>query len=423
MTVAEARSQSLRVLFVTHNYPRFSGDAAGSFLHRLAIALTSAQHTVRVLAPASPGYRGRAELEGIPVDRIAYASPAQETLAYTGTMAESVRGSWRARFTLLQLFTAMRRAVRRELQRARDDGTPYDVVHAQWWFPAGLLVRMAVASYPGSRGTPAIVITAHGSDVRLATSVPLSHPILRWVMSGAQQVTAVSSWLADALRALIPGVAVQVAPMPVDPHLFIASESAPSDHAPVDATVLFVGRLNTQKGAAELLRAIAVARTRTSARFHCAVVGDGPDAGLLRQLAADLGIESLVTWHGALPASALPALYQSATVTVMPSREEGLGLVAVESQLCATPVIGYESGGLPDVVSPAHGGTLVPVGNIDALGTAIAAMVSDAARARALGKLGRAFVHERYAPHAVAARYTMLYQDALRSHSPAGHAP
>lgn len=407
------RDRPLRVLFVTHNYPRFSGDAAGSFLHRLALALQQQHHTVHVLAPAAPGFRGGDVLDGVAVERVPYARPENETLAYTGTMAEAVRGSWSSRMTLLQLLGAMRRAVRREVQHAAQQGRPYDVVHAHWWFPAGLLVRSALPRQGTMRDRPAFVVTSHGSDVRLAATVSAAHPLVRWVFGGAQCVTAVSSWLAATLQAIVPGMTVQVAPMPVDAAQFVPAHRSQGRVVPRDPTVLFVGRLNAQKGATDFLRAIAAARSRTSDAFRCAIVGDGPDAGALRALASELHVAPLITWHGALPSHELPPLYQHATVTVMPSREEGLGLVAVESQLCGTPVIAYESGGIPDAVSPAFGGTLVPVGNIDALADAIAAMLSDEDQARAQGDAGRHFVSERFLPSQVAARHTELYQQAI----------
>jgi glycosyltransferase involved in cell wall biosynthesis len=97
----------------------------------------------------------------------------------------------------------------------------------------------------------------------------------------------------------------------------------------------------------------------------------------------------------------------------MPSRQEGLGLVAVEAQLCATPVVAYAEGGLLDVVRPEHGGTLVTAGDRRALATAIDRLVHDADAREQAGAQARAFMQARFTPHAVAEQYLAIYRDAL----------
>ena len=81
----------MRVVFLTHNYPRFAGDVAGAFLATLARALVARGTEVRVVAPSDGGDVGAPELDGIPVRRVRYGTPAEETLAYRGTMAEAGR--------------------------------------------------------------------------------------------------------------------------------------------------------------------------------------------------------------------------------------------------------------------------------------------------------------------------------------------
>jgi glycosyltransferase involved in cell wall biosynthesis len=397
-------SASPRILFVTHSFPRFVGDAAGSFVLRLARALMDAGAEVHVLAPAATGLAARDDIEGVPVQRVRYAREDRQVLAYDGTMVEAVRASWSGRLALLGLLWQMARAVRDAVVTARRAGTPYDVIHAHWWFPAGLSAWHAGA---GGAGMPPLVITMHGSDVRLAQRIIPSHWFLRRVLRRAVAVTAVSRWLARTAQALVPDVHVHVAPMPVPVDRFVPPANA---HAARDG-VLFVGRLNAQKGIADLLEALA----RTEAPVQCEVVGDGPDRQTLQSHAQSLGIAHRLVWHGALPGEALPAHYRAALVTVMPSREEGLGLVAVESQLCGTPVIGYDSGGLPDVVSAAAGGTLVPVGDIPGLAAAIDRLVGDPSEARRLGELARGHVLQTFSPQHVATRYLELYRNATVS--------
>lgn len=393
-------SPAPRVLFVTHNFPRFEGDAAGSFVVRLARALMDAGATVQVLAPAAAGLAERDTIEGVPVQRVPYARADRQTLAYHGTMAETVRASWGGRFALLGMLRAMRRATAQALHDARRSGTPFDVVHAHWWFPAGLALWKSAWL---RTGTIPLVITMHGSDVRLARGVKPAHGVMRAVLGQARVVTAVSSWLATEAMHIAPNVNVLVSPMPVHTDTFAPSNNTRSGR------LLFVGRLNAQKGAADLLDALA----RTAHDVHCDIIGDGPDREQLEARARTLGVESRIVWHGALPSHEVAPFYAQALATVMPSREEGLGLVAVESQLCGTPVIAYDSGGLPDVVDVQAGGTLVNTGDTAALARAIDAFAASPAHAAELGAAAWQRVRERFSPEHVAARYLEFYASAM----------
>ena len=90
------------------------------------------------------------------------------------------------------------------------------------------------------------------------------------------------------------------------------------------------------------------------------------------------------------------------------------GLVAVEAQLCGTPVVAYADGGLVDVVRPAHGGMLVTVGDIPGLGDALARLLADEVTAHERGRLARDDMLARFSPAAVAERYLTHYRQAVR---------
>jgi len=273
------------------------------------------------------------------------------------------------------------------------------VVHAHWWFPSGLaLWRAGVGSWP------ARVLTMHGSDVRLAKSMAPARRLMRSVLAGFDARTAVSSWLASSVMRIAPESPVSVAPMPVDTRHF----SVPA--VPNRAGILFVGRLNAQKGIADLLHALSKP-VLSSATLD--VVGDGPDRAALEAEAARSGVSGRIRWHGSLTQSALVPRYQGAAVVAMPSREEGLGLVAVEAQLCGSPVVAYASGGLPDVVTPEAGGTLVEPGDIDALASALASLATNPAESAQRGRAAHDRMLERFSPEAVARGYLAFYQQAM----------
>ncbi|HEY3745477.1 MAG TPA: glycosyltransferase, partial [Gemmatimonadaceae bacterium] len=119
----------MNVLFLTHSFPRREGDAAGSFILRLAVALREEGVKVNVVAPAAPGIPSSDTIEGIHVDRFRYAPRRFERLAYTGNMANDVASSWTAKFALVGFLGAdFLHAV-----RARRLFEP-QVIHAHWWF-------------------------------------------------------------------------------------------------------------------------------------------------------------------------------------------------------------------------------------------------------------------------------------------------
>src|SRR5690606_15971099 len=135
------------------------------------------------------------------------------------------------------------------------------------------------------------------------------------------------------------------------------------------------------------------------------IVGDGPDREALLTRATTLGIAERVTWHGTLKQPEVATLYRSTEAVAMPSRGEGLGLVAVEAQLCGTPVVAYADGGLPDVVRPEQGGTLVGVGNIAALASGLAHIIRHRGDARERGLQAQHAMLARFSPDAVAQTY------------------
>jgi glycosyltransferase involved in cell wall biosynthesis len=221
-------------------------------------------------------------------------------------------------------------------------------------------------------------------------------------MARSAAVTAVSGWLADEERAMAPGLEVRVEPMPVDVTLFTPAGDRQR------ARFLYVGRLNTQKGIAGLIEALA----ETSSGGALDIVGDGPARASLERRAAALGITNRITWHGSLPQAALVTLYRKATAVVIPSEHEGLGLVAVEAHLCEAPVIAFRSGGLTDVVLDGATGLLAPPGDTHALAHAMDSLMSMPDRGATLGRAGRVGALARFAPAAVAARYQQIYAGA-----------
>jgi glycosyltransferase involved in cell wall biosynthesis len=386
----------MKVLFLTHSFPRRPGDAPGSFVLRLATALRGEGIETRVVAPAAPGLEAHDRLDDVAVERFRYAPRKYETLAYTGNMAQQFQASWSARVTMLGFLGAeFRSAV-----RARREFEP-DIVHAHWWFPNGL-----VGTWLSKMAHKPLVTTLHGTDVRLARAVAFSRPAFRHVMTHSAAVTAVSRWLANEAQEVVSTPAPLVAPMPVATDLFSPGGERAKDR------FLFVGRLNKQKGIEVLLHALSRIPDHSPSLD---VIGDGDDKQGLQDLAGALGIGDRVRWHGALPQPQLANFYRGATALVVPSVGEGLGLVAVEAQLCDTPVIAFDSGGLPDIVQHDRTGILVKELDAGALAAALVSLLERDDRGASLGAAGRLHALATFAPESVARRYADVYRTAIAS--------
>jgi glycosyltransferase involved in cell wall biosynthesis len=253
------------------------------------------------------------------------------------------------------------------------------------------------------------VTTLHGSDLRLATSVPFGRRLFAHVAARASAVTAVSSWLARDAEAIAPGRAVSVAPMPVLTDLFHPGETREPD------LLLFVGKLTEQKGLARLLRAM----THMSRYARLAVVGAGRvDDAAIRALARELALEDRIEWLPLLTQAELAAQYRRAAIHVVPALDEGLGLTAVESLLSETPVVGFRSGGLPDIVLEDVAGRLVEPGDERALAAALDALLADPDARRAMGTAGRRHAEARFGSAAASERYATLYRQVAGAGAP-----
>ena len=380
----------LRVLFVAHSFPRHEGDAAGAFILRLAVALADRGVAVHALAPSAADLPLSAELSGIPVTRFRYAPARWETLAYGGTMIAEARRT--AGLTMLSLLAAARGAVAKAVQAQGSH-----LVHAHWWFPSGLAAASA-ARVP-------IITTMHGTDVRIARAVPAARPALRWVLRRSAAATTVSRWLADAVRGMAPASAPAVVPMPAAVELFTPGGVRDPK------LILFVGRLNAQKGARHLIRAVATMNQRARLRL----IGDGPDADALHRQAGAQGLANRIEWLPPQPQPALATHYRQAAIVAVPSIEEGLGMVAVEAQLCGATVVASASGGLLDVVQDGRTGRLVPPASPDQLARVLDALIANPAKAAALGAEGRKSALATFSPDAVAAQYAEIYRQAFHA--------
>lgn len=147
--------------------------------------------------------------------------------------------------------------------------------------------------------------------------------------------------------------------------------------APDAFVVLGVNRLISVKGVDTLVDAVAAAAGATDVPLQLLVVGDGPERAAIVRQAAARGVNA--TFTGFLQGEALLQAYAAADVFALLSRRETWGIVVNEAMAFGLPLVLSEGvGAAVDLLLPDENGCIVPVGDAQAAGAAIARLASDA---------------------------------------------
>lgn len=296
---------------------------------------------------------------------------------------------------LLPTAAVRRQAV--ELLRARD-------CSAVWFGAAAPLGLLAPALRRA--GARRLVATTHGHEVGWSL-LPGSRRLLRRIAASVDVVTYLGAFTYGHLRGALGPFADRLAQLTpgVDAGVF-----RPDCGARVRASlgladrpaVVCVSRLMPRKGQDVLVRALPSIRAAVP-DAALLLVGGGPSRGDLERSVDRNGLREHVILTGSVPASELPAYYGAGDVFAMPGRTrlggldvEGLGMVYLEAAACGLPVVAGRGGGVPDAVRDGETGVVVDGASADAVATAIAELLADPVRAKAMGTLGREWVEREW---------------------------
>jgi glycosyltransferase involved in cell wall biosynthesis len=320
-----------RVLFLTASYPVPEQPLLGIFVKEHARAVAAHCELAVVHLDRDPAVRGLPRLvettgEEWPTIRVRYPS-APTLLSYAGNVIGAVAAC----------------------RRLRAAGFVPDVIHAHFFLagvPALLLGRLL---------RKPVVVTEQWSvflpDDPTALS-PLMLRVARATFTHADVVLPVSRALRDGIRALGVSADFRVVPNVFDAAQFYPAAERNRNGSP--QKLIGVGGLYHAKGWEFLLRAVALlAEERRD--FHLDIVGDGELRADCEELAAQLDLSELVTFHGWLPKDAVASRVRDADLFVLTSRYDSNPCAVIEALASGVPVVGTAVGGIPDMIGDGMG--------------------------------------------------------------------
>jgi len=332
----------LRLLAFNWRDPKHP-EAGGAELHLLEILRRAVRDGDRAvwLAEAFPGSAAEDAIHGIEIHRA---------------------GSWyNAHLALGALY-------RRRFRRERFDLVVEDINKVPFYTPL-------------YAGVPVLAVVPHLFGAAAFREAPLPLAALVWAHEGLIPLVyrktpflAISESTRDDLAARgIDRGRVAVVRCGLTQGDYAVTTPPDERHAPV---VVFLGRLRRYKGAQYAIRALPmVIASVPEARLR--IVGDGPYAPALAELARSLGVSERVDFVGAVSHQAKVAELNRAQVAVAPSPKEGWGLTVIEANACGVPVVASRSPGLVESVRDGETGALVPHGDSVAMAREIIRLLAD----------------------------------------------
>lgn len=245
------------------------------------------------------------------------------------------------------------------------------------WHPEGIICLLA-----GIRNT---FILAHGTEYLSGASRlrrKLWHPVYcKLVLRKVNKIITNSHYTLNLVLKIQPKARAVALPLAVN-HKYFKPMSILKDDGLLKLCT--VSRVLKFKGHDFIARAIASLPSEARDKIRWNVGGTGPYLNELKELVVKLGIERNVEFKGFIPDEELPAFYNQNDVFILCTREsedstqvEGFGLVFLEAQSCGIPVIGANTGGIPDAVKHQNGGWLIEQDNTSELSELLLSLLAD----------------------------------------------
>jgi glycosyltransferase involved in cell wall biosynthesis len=176
-------------------------------------------------------------------------------------------------------------------------------------------------------------------------------------------------------------------------------------------SLVFLGRLVSDKGLDVLIKALAALRT-AGVTPRLTVIGTGPEEVAMRELSIQCGVSDQIDFLGQRTGSDLAEALNDHEIMVVPSRwDEPFGIVALEGIACGCVVVGSENGGLREAIGPC--GLTFPNGSVDDLATVLRKLLGDSELCSSLRSRRETHL-TRFEARTIASEYLRVFEAVIR---------
>ena len=403
----------MKVCILTTSFPRFKGDSAGTFIYSLVSLLSQKGIDFEVIAPHESGSHFFERWGNIHINRFPYFFPLKyQRLCYGDGLLNNLRNSRLAAvqtpFFIMVEFLYLLYILRKKR---------IDLIHAHWSLPQGFLGILA-----GHLLKVPCITTLHGSDV-----FGLRRPIFRlpnkFAIRHADICTANSRATAQKALQMTACRNLMIIPMGVDLNDFKKSTEVGDLKKKLrldGEVILSVGRLIDLKGTDYLIKALPKVLLRFP-QTKALIIGSGPQKSYLLNLAKELHIKDSVVFIGQIPHSQMAKYYSLADVFVLPSitskmgETEGFGVVLLEAMACGLPVIGSDTGGIPDIIKNGETGLLFRQKESPDLANQIIRLLTDEDLRKKMVANARNLIETQFSWEIVAERFMEVYCGVIKN--------
>jgi len=319
----------VRILSLSQVFPKYPDDSTAPFLKHWADGLSENGIKTTFLVPHHSGLSEEEQWGNLTVKRFRYGSDDAENLCYSGEMHTIAFSSIRGFFRLCVFVDSAYKATKKELLSGN-----YDQLVIHWAIPSGVIALLLLIT----QKQPYSIIS-HGTDIRLLSKLgPLKYP-LKLIWKHASHIYTVSHFLENLLE-----LPAKVIPMPLSNKYIDLKRTQLNNN---EFRILYVGRMSKQKRIHLISEALL--QSSLPAHWRIRVVGDG--------VTKDEFVSSCARFQSQLelfpPVSPdeLPEHYNCSDIIILPSENEGFGLVLVEAMAHGCYLAGADSGAIPEIIS------------------------------------------------------------------------